>query len=74
MAQAESERRRLLIISDTAETVEWHLNRLLDEYTVTTWSFNAVGDRVIITAILLDNREIRKAQIAMMGAPGPVRH
>lgn len=74
MSEAESERRRLRIVSGTPEEVEWHLNRMLDEYTVATWNFCPVGDHVIVTAVLLDNREIRKAQLAMTAVPSRMRN
>ncbi len=71
--EAESEKRRLRLISGPPAEVEWQLNRLLDEYVVTTWNFAVADNKLVVTAVLLDLREIRKMAIANPMPPGPVR-
>lgn len=58
------------IISDRFEVVEATVNRMARDYVVTTWHFFEVEGVSHVTAILLSQSEIRKAQLANMRAAG----
>ena len=64
--------KRLLILSGAPSYVEAEMNRLLDEYATILWNFTAVGDELKVTAILVQQRELRMAQL-MAGGGGPGR-
>jgi hypothetical protein len=53
-----------------AETVA-NVNRSLKEYVVVNWNWAVCGDMVVLSALLVSQREVRKAQLAMTGLPGP---
>jgi len=63
---------KLRIISEKPEVAERALNALLDTYAVVVWNLSPIGDEMRVTAVLLHQSEIRKAQL-MMGGPGPAR-
>ena len=48
------------------ETVA-NVNRALKEYVVVNWTWSVCDNQVILSALLVSQREVRKAQLAMMG-------
>ena len=58
------------IISGPWSVVEQEVNHLLKDYVVTQWAFFAHEGVQHITAILLSQTEVRKAQIAMARMQG----
>lgn len=55
------------------ETVR-NVNQSLKEYVVINWNWSVCDGKVILSALLVSQREVRKAQLAMMGQPmGQVR-
>ncbi len=53
----------VLIVTGTAAATQANVNRLVKEYVVTQWFFAVVKDEVHVTAIMLSQAEIRKAQL-----------
>ena len=68
---AEIKLRRLRIVSGTTEVVEQQLNRLLDEYTMTSQSFAVVNNQVIMTCVLIHASVLRMMQLAQPGLTRP---
>lgn len=48
------------------ETVA-NVNRALKEYVVVSWTWSTCKDQVVLSALLVSQREVRKATLAMMG-------
>jgi len=66
-------RPRIRIVSGAPALVEHDLNRLLDDYAVTVWNWAVVNNQLTLSAILIHQAELRKAQLAaapMMMPPG----
>jgi len=59
----------VLIVTGTAAATQANVNRLVKEYVVTQWFFAVVKDEVHVTAIMLSQAEIRKAQLAQARMP-----
>ena len=61
----------LRILSGSPEMVEHEANLLLKNYAAIMWNFSVVRDELVITVILVHERELRKAQLAQMrSVPG----
>jgi hypothetical protein len=58
------------IISGRFDVTEAQVNRMAKDYVVAQWYFSVVKDEVHVTAILLSQGEIRKAQLAQARMPG----
>ena len=52
------------IISGRFDVTEAQVNRMAKDYVVTQWYFSVVKEEVHVTAIMLSQGEIRKAQLA----------
>lgn len=70
----EVKKRKLRLISGSAETVDSQVNELLDDYTAISFVYNAVGDRLVVTAYLVLTSEIRKMQLANIMPPNSRPH
>ena len=62
----EKEPKRFRIVSGDPATVELECNAMFDEYTAFLWNFAVAGDKVIVTALLLHQKEIEKQQRTQM--------
>jgi hypothetical protein len=65
----ETSKRKLRLISGRPEAVDVMVNELLEEYSPSSWTYQVVGDQVIVTCMLILNVELRKAQIASIAPP-----
>jgi len=52
------------IVSGRFDVVEAQVNRMAQSYVVTQWAFAVVNNEFHVTAIMLSQSEIRKAQLA----------
>lgn len=66
MIDAERLKRRMLILSGYAETVEDELNQALETHVPMLWSFNPINLGMHVSVVMIDKREIRMAQLAAM--------
>lgn len=60
---------KIRILSDAPELVEVQLNELCVDYAPIVWNVGPVGDRIVVTVVLLHESEIRKGQLAQVGMP-----
>lgn len=58
------------IVYGKPEVVEAKIERLKDSYAVTSVFFYVVGEHLGVACNLVHQREIRKAQLGAMAAPG----
>lgn len=58
------------IVSGRYDVVEHEVNRMLGDYVVTQWAFAVVNNEFHVTALMLHQREFRKAALANAGANG----
>jgi hypothetical protein len=67
------QRFKVRILSGDPMRIEGELNGLLDDYAPAVWNFTAVDNEVIVTVVLVDKREISRAQmmaaVSMQGLP-----
>ena len=68
--EAEIKPRRLRIVSGPVHLVEEELNRLLNSYVATQFSYAVVKDEVHMTVVLMHESVVRMQQIAAGGAGG----
>ena len=54
------------------ETVA-NVNRSLRDYVVVAWNWSVAGDMVVLSALLVSQREVRRAQLATLGPAGNSR-
>lgn len=54
----------LKVVSASPHAAEGEINRLLKDYTVFQYFVHAVGDGVIVTALLVSKSEMRKMELA----------
>ena len=73
MIDEERLKRRMLILSGYAETVEEELNQALETHAAVLWSFNPINLGMHVTVVLIDKREVRMAQLAAMTVQNPRR-
>ena len=52
------------ILTGPCRVVEAEVNRMAQSYVVTQWAFAVVNNEFHVTAIMLSQSEIRKAQLA----------
>lgn len=69
----EGKPRKLRLISGTPDEVDVRVNILLDQYAPTSWTYQVVGERVVVTCMLVLLSEIRMMQLASVHAPPPHR-
>lgn len=70
----EQKPRAIKIISAPANEVEQQLADLGGEYAIVATNFATVGDRVVITMVLVHSSQLRMAQIASQALPPGMRH
>lgn len=68
-----SKRPKMRIISGSVPAIEEHLNRLLEFYAATSINFAVVHDELVLTVVLIDQRELRMAAMMQPGGPGGPR-
>lgn len=73
MIDAERLKRKMLILSGYAETVEDELNQALETHVAMLWSFNPINLGIHVSVVMIDKREIRMAQLAAMTVQNPRR-
>lgn len=54
------------VFSGAPEETVANVNRSLKDYVVVNWNWSVCGDRVNLSALLVSQREVRKAQLAMV--------
>lgn len=65
---------KVRILSNCPAVVEKQLNELGDTYAPIVWNIAPVGDGIMVTVVLLHEREIRKGQLATAAMPaGAIR-
>ena len=57
-------------VSDTPYACCQLVNRMLKDYAVVAWNWSVIEGKLMLTALMVSQREIRKAQLAAMG-PAP---
>jgi hypothetical protein len=63
--------RAIRIITGKPEVVEAEINAIIDEYTPQSFTYSVVKDELLVSAILVNKSEARKAHLATIRNLGP---
>lgn len=70
---AGGKRPKMRIISGSVTAIEGILNELLEYYAALRINFAVVHDELVLTVVLIDQRELRMAAMMQPGGPGGPR-